>query len=278
MVPSSFIVDVSESDFEYEVVSYSANIPVVVEFWATWCKPCKLLGPMLEDLTQQAQGNFRLARVDVDANPNLALRYGVRSVPTVKAISQGQVVGEFAGMQPEPRVREFLDKLAPPSEASLAMEKADSLLLMQEWSEAEEVYRQLEETNPNQPHIVLGLVKTLLAQGKSSEALFMINYFPASREYNSAELLRPLAEAMVKFEKNELPEETDLDAMFRNSVRLAIRGNHPAALDGLLEILRQQKHYRSDRARLVFLGLLELYDPQDELAKQYRSELAMVLF
>jgi thioredoxin len=118
MTPSNFIVDVSEADFEYEVLSYSQNIPVVVEFWATWCQPCKQLGPMLERLTEEAQGSFRLARVDVDANPNLALRYGVRSVPTVKAISQGQVVGEFAGLQPETRVRDFLARLAPPSEAA----------------------------------------------------------------------------------------------------------------------------------------------------------------
>ena len=114
MTPSDFIVDVTESDFEYEVLSYSQNVPVVVEFWATWCQPCKTLGPMLERLTEEASGVFRLARVDVDSSPNLALRYSVRSVPTVKAISQGQVVGEFAGLQPEVRVRDFLEKLSPP--------------------------------------------------------------------------------------------------------------------------------------------------------------------
>src|SRR5512138_2786220 len=127
MMSSNFIVDVTEHDFEYEVLSYSQNVPVVVEFWATWCQPCKTLSPMLERLTEEAGGSFRLARVDVDSNPNLALRYGVRSVPTVKAISQGQVVGEFAGLQPEARVRDFLARLAPPSEASLAIEKATSL-------------------------------------------------------------------------------------------------------------------------------------------------------
>lgn len=278
MTPSDFIVDVTESDFEYEVVSYSVNVPVVVEFWATWCQPCKILGPMLERLTQEAGGSFRLARVDVDANPNLALRFGVRSVPTVKAISQGRVVGEFAGLQPENRVRDFLAKLAPPSEAALAQEKADSLLAQHEWDEAEEIYRTLEEQNPNQPAVQLGLVKALLAQGKSGEALFMLNYFPASREYNAAELLRPLAEGMVRLEKNELPEETDLDAMFRGSLRMAARGNQLSALDGLLDIMRQDKRYRGDKARQVFLGILELLGPDDPDARQYRSELASVLF
>src|SRR5512140_1837277 len=169
MTPSDFIVNVSETDFEYEVLSYSQNVPVVVEFWAEWCQPCKTLGPMLERLTEEAGGTFRLARVDVDANPNLALRYGVRSIPTVKAISQGQVVGEFAGLQPENRVREFLSRLAPPSENALAKEKADSLLAEHHWAEAETIYRKLEEQTQNQPDVLLGLVKTLLAQGKSGE-------------------------------------------------------------------------------------------------------------
>jgi putative thioredoxin len=278
MMSSDFIVDVSETDFEYEVLSYSQNIPVVVEFWATWCQPCKRLGPMLEGLAEEAQGAFRLARVDVDANPNLALRYGVRSIPTVKAFVQGQVVGEFAGLQPEPRVREFLSRLGPPSQGNLALEKANSLLAESAWSEAEALYRELDEQAQNQPRVLLGLVKALLAQGKAAEALFTLNNFPASKEYNSAELLRPLAEAMVKFEKNELPDENELDAMFRNSVRLAKRGNIPAALDGLLDLLRQQKRYRGDRARQVFLGILALYEPEDPFVKQYRAELSSVLF
>lgn len=277
-MPSNFIVDVSEADFEYEVVSYSENTPVVVEFWATWCQPCKRLGTMLERLAEEAQGAFRLARVDVDANPNLALRYGVRSVPTVKAISRGGVVGEFIGLQPEMRVREFLSRLEAPSESSLANEKAHSLLAAKQWAEAESIFRELEEVSPNKPDILLGLVKSLLAQGKSGEALFILNYFPASKEYNSAEMLRPLAEAMSKFDKGELPNETDLDAMFQNSIRLTIRGNHEAALDGLLDIMRQDKRYRNDKARQVFLGILELYTPDEPVVKQYRNELAMVLF
>jgi putative thioredoxin len=278
MTPSDFIVNVSESDFEYEVLSYSQNVPVVVDFWATWCQPCKSLGPLLERLAEEANGSFRLAKVDIDANPNLALRYGVRSIPTVKAIAQGQVVAEFVGLQPEQRVRDFLARLAPPSEAALAQEKADSLLAEHRWSEAEAIYRKLEEHTQNQPPVLLGLVKSLLAQGKSGEALFILNYFPASREYNSAQILRPLAEAMLKYEKDELPEENDLDVMFRGSIRLASRGNHLAALDGLLDIMRQQKRYRNDRARQVFLGILEILGPENADARQYRGELASVLF
>ena len=113
MTSSEHIIDVSEADFEYEVLAYSATVPVVVDFWADWCIPCRTLGPLLEKLTQEAQGAFRLARLDVDANPNLARRFGIRSIPAVKAFRDGQLVAEFTGARSEPQVRQFLAQLAP---------------------------------------------------------------------------------------------------------------------------------------------------------------------
>ncbi len=278
MMASDFIVDVNEVDFEFEVVAYSQNVPVLVDFWAAWCQPCKILTPLLEGLAESMNGSFRLARVNVDQNPNLAMRYGVRSIPTIKAFNQGQVVGEFVGLQPEARIREFIEKLLPPSKAALALEKGTSLLSAQQWSEAEDLYRQLEKEESGKPVVQLGLIKAILAQGKGSEAAILLRNFPASREFASAEKLRPLSDMLVRGAKNELPDENDLDAMFRNSIRLAGRGNLEAAMDGLLEIMRQDKRYRSDRARQVLLSLLELFDPADPVARQYRSELATVLF
>ncbi|NMB88948.1 MAG: co-chaperone YbbN, partial [Chloroflexi bacterium] len=99
---TSNIIDVTEADFNYEVINYSHNLPVLVDFWATWCRPCQVLSPMLETLTNEAGGAFRLAKVDVDANPNLSIQYNVRSIPTVKAFSSGDVIAELAGLQPEP--------------------------------------------------------------------------------------------------------------------------------------------------------------------------------
>lgn len=278
MMASDNIVDVNETDFEYEVVAYSENTPVVVEFWATWCKPCKTLGPMLENLVREAQGSIRLARVDVDANPNLAIHYGVRNIPTVKAFSQGEVVGEFSGNQPEERVREFLMRITPPSPLALALEKANSLLQDHEWQEAEDLFSELLEQTPQQPESLLGLAIALLGQGYGSEANQILRDFPTSREYTRAQLLRPLAEAFEKSDAGQLPDETDLDAAYANSVRLAGRGNLPAALDGLLDILRQDKHFRHDLARQVFLGLLELLGESDPQSRAYRSELSATLF
>jgi putative thioredoxin len=278
MMASDFIVDVSEADFEYEVLAYSQNIPVVVDFWAPWCQPCKTLTPLLEGLAHESQGAFRLARVNVDDNPNLAMRYGVRSIPTVKAFSQGQVVGEFVGLQPQERIREFLTRLLPPSKTALAIEKASSLLAEHQWSSAESLFRELDGEDPGKPAVQLGLVKAILAQGNGAEASKLLRNFPPSREFSNAEKLRPLAENLVKFDADQLPDESDLDAAFRSSLRLAKRGNLEAAMDGLLDLLRQDKQYHGGQGRQVILSLLELYSPEDATGRQYRKELASVLF
>jgi putative thioredoxin len=278
MMTSDFIIDVSEVDFDYEVISYSRNIPVIVDFWATWCRPCKVLSPLLEKLAVEAKGAFRLARVDVDQNPNLAMRYGIRSIPTLKAFSNGEVVNELVGAQPESRLRDFLNRITPPSLPTLSLEKADTLLNEHRWETAEGMYREFLEQSPENPAALLGLVKSLLAQGKTREALLILRQFPASRQYAQAELILPLAESMLAFQQGTLPDETDLDAAFRNSIRLATRGNFPAALDGLLEIIKEDKRYRNGIARQVFLGILEILGEEDPLTRQYRSELASILF
>lgn len=275
---SEFIINVSEANFEYEVINYSQNIPVIVDFWASWCRPCKVLEPMLEKIVAESNGAFRLARVNVDENPNLALRFNVRSVPTLKAFSEGQVVGELVGLQPEPRLREFIEKITPPSPFQLAVERAESLLALHQWAQAEQEFRQVLEQKPDHPAGLLGLSKSLLSQGKSFEALQILKNFPPGRQYATAELLLPYAEALDELQQNKSPEETDLDITFVHSLRLAQRGNFPAALDGLLEVLRQNRHYGQGKAHKVFLSLLELMGEDDPQTRQYRSELASTLF
>jgi putative thioredoxin len=272
------IINASEADFEYEVLAYSQNTPVVVDFWASWCRPCKVLSPMLERLTIEAHGNFRLARVDVDQNPNLALRYGVRTLPTVKVFTDGQVTAEFVGVQPENRLREILGNITPPSPASLAVEKADSLLASHRWIDAEKMYRQILQQVPDQSASLLGLAKSLVGQNRGAEALDILRHFPPSRLYSQAQIVLPLAEAQAAYQRGALPEEDDLDATFANTIRLAGRGNLPAAADGLLEILRLNRQYRNGLARQVVLGVLELLGEEDPLTRQYRSELASILF
>jgi len=278
MMAADNIINVSEADFEYQVVAYSQQVPVIVDFWAEWCGPCKILGPMLEKLAQEAQGGFRLAKVDVDANPGLAMQFNIQSIPSVKAFVGGKVVAEFSGVLPELKVREFLSGLTP-SQDGLMLEKAFSLLNLQQPKSAERAFRKVLETSPGNTPALLGLAKSLLLQGNAGDGQHLLRNFPASKEFISAEKLRPLAEAL-----REIDEEVNLDAddplkaAYTNSLLLVKRGNIPAAIDGLLEILRQDKRYRDGKVRQLIIGLLELLDENDSIARQYRNELASVLF
>jgi len=272
------IINVSETDFEYEVLKYSQNVPVVVDFWASWCRPCKTLSPMLERLAVEADGAFRLARVDADENPNLAILYNVRSLPTVKAFSNSQVVTEFVGLQPEERLREFIARITPPSPAALLLEKAEALLSLQQWTQAETIFRQMLEQNPSQPASLLGLAKSLMAQNRIPEAQTILRDFPASRQFHQAQALRPLADALDDLAHLRLPDESDLDAAYANAIRLAGRGNMLSALDGLLDVLRRDKQFYEGKARQVILAIFELMGEDNPDTRQYRVELANILF
>jgi putative thioredoxin len=275
---SDYIIEVDEKDFEYAVVDYSQNVPVVVDFWAPWCRPCQTLSPILEMLTVEAGGAFRLAKVNVDDSPNLALRFGVRSIPVVKAFTNGAVVAEFTGLQPESRVREFFGNILPPSPLTLSLEKANSLLAQGDWKAAEALFRQILAQDMAFPPALLGLTKALIPQGAARETQAILAYFPDSRQLAIAQLLQPVVESMLTALENKLPSETPTDAMFRNAVRLVSRGNLPSALDGLLDVLRRERRYRNDLARKVFVGILEILDAEGSQTRQYRAELASVLF
>ncbi len=278
MMASDFIVDVSESDFEFQVLAYSQQVPVVVDFWAEWCAPCKMLGPVLEKLAKEGQGSFRLARLNVDENPNLALRYAVHSIPAVKAFRESKMVAEFAGVQPEPRLREFLRSIAP-SPSDLELEKGLSLLASQQSEEAEKAFRQVLQTTPESTTALLGLAKALLLQGKVQESHATLEKFPASREYSSAQTLLPLSRALVNLEKGiTFISEEPLDPAYLNALRLVRRGNMEAAMDGLLDILREDKHFRDGEAQRVMVAILELLGENNPVARQYRGELASILF
>lgn len=275
---SDFIIDVTESDFEYEVLAYSQNTPVVVDFWATWCRPCKTLSPLLEHLANEAMGTFRLAKVDVDVNPNLAMQFGIRTVPTVKAFSTAQIVAEFVGDQPEERIRSFIENITPPSKFTLQIEHGKSLLSNHDWESAKVIFRDLLDQHPEQPGPLLGMAKALLGRGDVYEAMLILKNFPASREYAQVERLLPYAEALTQFKKDALPVETDIDIAFTNSIRIASLGNLYASLDGLLGLIRQNKRFRNGLAQRVFVALLELLGDEDPQTAEYRKELANVLF
>jgi putative thioredoxin len=275
---SEYIRSVTEGDFEYEVLAYSQSIPVLVEFWANWSKPSKSLSPLLEKITLEAEGSFRLARVDVDAFPNLPLRYGVFTIPAIVAFTQGTRVSELTGLQPEARIRGFIDHILPPSPAHLLSLKGDSLLGLEDFDAAAIAYQDALKLRSGFPPALLGTMRLALRKGDPDTAKLIFQDFPISKEYGKAEALMPVVKAMQDFQNHVLPADTDLEATFSNSIKMAIRGNIYGSLDGLLGVLRENKHFGKDRGKLVFLGLLELLDPESKEVDNYRKELASTLF
>jgi putative thioredoxin len=233
---------------------------------------------LLERLAIEAGGGFRLAKVNVDENPNLSIRYGVRGIPAVKAFRNGEVRAEFVGAQPEPIVRRFLGNLVP-TQQNRDLEEAKTLLATRHWREAENAFRWVLESDETNSAAALGLVHSLLMQGKGREAVTILRDFPPGPEWAKAEGLRPLAELLGATEGGgEVPGGTPLDAALSQSMRLFAKGNVPAAMDGLLDILRQDKHYRRDLPKQILLAIFTLLGDDDPLTREYRNELASVLF
>jgi putative thioredoxin len=274
---SDFIIHVDESDFEYEVLQYSAQVPVAVYFWAPWCVPCRVLEPKLEDLAREGEGRFRLAKLNVDENMRLARQYKVRNIPVVKAFINGHIVAEFSGMLEEDGLRDFIRHLIPAPE-DLMYIKGQNLMASSEYEEAEDAFREFLSMNPNHPDALLGLVRALLFQGVGKEALILLRNFPASSAYIKAQLLKPVAQAFSEIPDILEESQDELEAAYKNGVRLARRGNILAALDGFLDLLKKDRHYRDDQVKDVFVGLLTLLGDAHPDARQYRQDLSAILF
>lgn len=277
MMTSAHIINVTESNFDYEVIEYSQTIPVLVDFWAEWSVPCKSLDPILHSLANQGDGSFRLARLNVDENPKLAMRFNVRGVPAVKAFRDGAIIGEFSGYKSETAIKRFLQEVVP-SHADLILEKGHSLLTQSRWQDAFSAYQQVLSERPGHPSALIGLAKSALPLGQSEEALEILSDFPPSHEFSVAEQLLPLAAALNRVAESTDEPQSGIETTYQHSLRLITLGNLPAALDGLLDVLRQDKHYRGEEARMVVLGIFEVLGNNNQLTRQYRKELASVLF
>ncbi|HKJ26912.1 MAG TPA: thioredoxin domain-containing protein, partial [Anaerolineales bacterium] len=225
MMSSEHIIEVNEANFQNDVVVYSNTIPVVVDFWAEWCQPCHMLTPILEKLAREANGAFRLAKVNADETPNLNIQLSIGSLPTVKAFHKGQLAAEFVGLQTELYVRDFLRKLSP-APGGLELERGQGYLQMQNWELAATAFRKALKTTPDNGAALLGLARAQLAKGDAEGALVSLMDFPASKHFANAEKLLPLAQALSRLEASpdDFPQD-DLGIAYQRAISLVQRGN-----------------------------------------------------
>lgn len=274
------VIDVDEVDFEEMVLRASQEVPVVVDFWAGWCQPCMILSPMLERLAEERDGGFVLAKVDVDANPNLSGLFGIQSIPTVKAFRDGQVVLEFVGVQPEEVLRRFVDQLVPSAADELAG-RAESARESGDLVEAEDLYRQALSTDPAHEGAKLGLAALLAMRGEDEEARGLLAQLPTTEGVRrlDAELeLRSAARGEEDREALRIRAETgDGEAALALATADAGAGDHRTALERSLRLVESGGGQR-DGARDLMVRIFEALGDEHPLTREFRPRLARALF
>jgi putative thioredoxin len=274
-IPDLTIMDADETTFQTDVIERSRRQPVVVDFWAPWCGPCRMLSPTLERLTTEADGAFALAKINTDENQRLASQYGVQGIPAVKMFRDGKVVGEFVGALPESKVREFIKKHAP-NQSDLILTAAQDLARAHSWAEAETAYRHALAVDPNNAQMALELSRVLLRLGTGAEAVALLEAIPSqAREAEAAHKLLPVARWMRPTPTAEVQE---IDRMYAAAGQAACEGNYAEAMDSLIGVLRRNRSYRTGEGKQVLLGLFELLGTDDPIVREHQRQLANVLF
>jgi putative thioredoxin len=283
---SAFTLDVNIQNFEQEVLQASRKVPVLVDFWAAWCAPCRALKPILEKLAREYQGRFRLAKVNSDENQALAYRYGVRGIPNVKAFVNGQVVDEFTGALPEAQVREFVERLLP-SPAEPLRQEALAAKARGENAVMRQLLLRAIELDPRHEAARLDLVEVLAEAGELQEAQRLLAEI-ADHAKDRARVdalgarLALAATAPQGADAGQLRARIaaaadDLEARLELANLLALRQDYRPALEQLLEIVRRDRGFRDDIGRKTMIQIFNLLGSDSDLVREFRSALASVI-
>lgn len=276
------VLDVTDATFQQEVVDGSRETPVIVDFWAPWCGPCRILGPVLESLADEYEGKVRLVKLNTDENPGVAQAHQIEGIPAVFAYQDGQPVSQFEGALPEPEVREFVEKLLP-SPADDATSEASALLERGQPGAARESFEKIIEEDPNHEGATAMLAYLLLQSGEEDRAAELAGRFPKNKGAKQTLATINLRHAAKDQDADALRarvagDDTDAEARYRLGALLASDSQWPEALEHLLTSVRLDRHLDEDAARLLLLDAFIVLGDKSELTQDYRRKLGSVLF
>ncbi len=280
-MPGQYVLEVTAGTFQRDVIEKSRTLPVMVDFWAPWCSPCQMLGPILEKVVGEQGGKVVLAKVNVESSPDLAQRYAVRSIPAVKLFVSGRVVAQFSGAMPEGQVREFL-RQAVPSGAEELVRQAQELRETGRLKEAESLAQKALQESPGHEAALEIVAVAAMAAGRVDEGLNWVNRMESSSKdtqflVEGADFWRMCAEAAAQGRTFDPPPE-DLEGKIGYAACLASRGGFIQALDLLLEVVETDKSFRDGLARKAMVSMFVVMGLTNPVVKEYQSRLAQLLF
>ncbi|HJO71487.1 MAG TPA: thioredoxin [Rhodospirillales bacterium] len=280
----------SVATFMADVIETSTQVPVIVDFWAPWCGPCKQLGPAIEKLVRQAGGALRLVKINIDENKELAAQMRVQSIPAVYAFKNGQPVDGFVGDLPESQLRAFIEKLTGNAEQPLdkALDQADEALAGGDAAAAAALYSEILAHDTTNPRAVAGLIRSCTAAGEAAKAEELINGLTpelrSSSEVAAAISAMELAEEstasgdVAEFRQKLAGDENDHQARFDLAVALYGTGDAEDAIGELVELVRRDRQWNDDAARKQLVKIFEALGHADPLTVSGRQRLSTILF